>query len=108
MNGNDYFDIQRGVKQGDVISPMLFNVALEIAFRKWKLRLTHHGLLVNVDHERLTNSRYADDIMMYAKSLDELHDMVHWLMEELANVGLQLNGSKTKIPKTMADPPKDC
>ena len=42
---------------------------------------------------------------MYAKSLDELHEMVDWLMEELASVGLQLNGSKTKILTTMADPP---
>ena len=34
--------IQRGVKQGDVISPILFNATLESAMRKWKLKLQHH------------------------------------------------------------------
>ena len=67
---------------------MLFNAALEIAFRKWKTRLSHHGLLLHVNHERLTNTRYADDIMLYAKSLEELQDMMAWLMEELFQVGL--------------------
>ena len=42
VNGKT-FPIQRGVKQGDVISPFLFNAGLEHAMRKWKLRLQHCG-----------------------------------------------------------------
>ena len=38
------FPIKRGVKQGDVLSPLLFNAGLEHAMRKWKLRIQHCGL----------------------------------------------------------------
>ena len=41
------FSIQRGVKQGDVISPILFNAVLEPAMRKWKRKLlASHGLVI--------------------------------------------------------------
>ena len=65
MNGKT-FPIQRGVKQGDVISPLLFNAGLEHAMRKWKLRLQHCGFDLG-NGEILTNMRYADDVMLYAK-----------------------------------------
>ena len=93
------------MKQGDVISPLLFNAALEVAFEAQKERLTYHGILLAENVERLTNIRYADDVMLYAKSLEELHDMLTMLMEELAKIGLHLNGSKTKILTTVANPP---
>ena len=53
------FPIKRGVKQGDVLSPLLFNAGLEYAMRKWKLRVQHCGLHGAHD-ELLTNVRYAD------------------------------------------------
>ena len=40
--------------------------------------------------------------MLYAKSLEELQDMLAWLMEELLQIGLQLNGTKSKILTTIA------
>ena len=66
VHGGRPFDIQRGVKQGDILSPMLFNAALECALRKWKLKCEHHGIAM-AHHERLTNIRYADDLMLYAR-----------------------------------------
>ena len=95
--GSRSFPIRRGVKQGDVISPILFNAGLELAFRKWKQRLTTEGWLLDGDGGRLTNTRYADDIMLYAKSLPELTRMLDLLTEELAKVGLHLNVKKTKL-----------
>ena len=100
VNGKT-FPIQRGVKQGDVISPLLFNAGLEHAMRKWKHRLQHCGFDLG-NGEILTNVRYADDLMLYAKHCDELVFMMELLIEELSAVGLHLNTSKTKILTTTA------
>ena len=97
VNGSDPFGIRCGVKQGDVLSAIIFNCVLDIAFDSWKLRLGDHGLFVAHANPRLTNTRYADDILLYAKSLAELVQMAEMLVEELADVGLHLNVKKTKI-----------
>ena len=96
VHGGRPFDIQRGVKQGDILSPLLFNAALECALRKWKGKCEHHGIAMD-HHERLTNIRYADDLMLYARSLPALVEMIETLSWELHQIGLQLNAAKSKI-----------
>ena len=91
------FDIARRVSQGDVIGSVLFNAITELVFKQWKLRLSHHGWLLTLGSERFTNIRYADDILLYAKSLDELEEILGLLDDELASVGLELHEGKTKI-----------
>ena len=72
------FSIRRGVRQGDIISSILFNAVLEHAFRKWKARLQDHGwLLDNSISERNTNIRYADDMMLFANLLLNLKTCWH-------------------------------
>ena len=97
VNGSRGFGIYRGVEQSDVISPLLFNAGIEAAFRAWKRRLRDHGFLLDASGERFTNTRYADDVMLVAKSLQEATEMVELLIEEFAKFGLELNSSKTKI-----------
>ena len=46
---------------------------------------------------RLTNVRYADDMLLFAKSREELQNMMVLLVEELQKIGLDLNASKTKV-----------
>ena len=75
MPGSEKFSIQRGVRQGDVLSPLLFNAVLEDAIRKWKLKLTNEGLRLGQD-TRLTNLRYADDLMIFATSRVEFVSML--------------------------------
>lgn len=76
---------------------MLFNAGLESAFRLWQLKLRDHGFLLTPNRDRLTNLRYADDVMLFAKSESELIEMVELLTEAFATVGLELNAAKTKI-----------
>ena len=64
--------------------------------------MTSHGFCLHPDneHERLTNVRYADDILLFAKSLEEGVHMVELLAEVFREFGLELNASKTKILST--------
>ena len=99
LRGADSFEITRGVRQGDVLSPLLFNAALEQCMRRWKQGLSDHGIKVSNDNgaQRLTNVRFADDLIIYANSLDELTAMVEALVQELGRAGLSLNSRKSKI-----------
>ena len=96
------FPIERGVRQGDVLSPMLFNSVLEEAVTDWKRKLIEHGLALTPKpgEERLTNIRYADDLLLFAKSLPEAIEMIELLVASLKDSVLELNSSKTKIMTT--------
>ena len=100
------FKITRGVRQGDVLRPALFNAMLEQALRKWKRHLTTHGLALVTDGqaERMTNIRFADDIMLVGKSLDEAVEMLELLANILHEYGLALNMAKTMILSTCPAP----
>ena len=54
MPGSEKFSTQRGVQQGDVLNPLLFNAVLERAIRKWKLKMRNEGLRLGQE-ARLTN-----------------------------------------------------
>ena len=76
---------------------MFFNAAIEIVFRRWKARLQSEGFLLDVEVERLTNVRYAGDVLLFGKSEKEIQVMTEFLVEEFSKVGLELNASKSKI-----------
>ena len=98
VDNNSEFLISRGVRQGDVLSSIIFNAALELIFQRWKAQLNHHGwMLSGPNDERLTNARYADDMLLFAKSLPELEAMLQFLHIELAACGLEMHQSKTKV-----------
>ena len=102
VDGEADFVISRGVRQGDVLSPLLFNCALESVIRRWKLKLADHGwnLTSEASSERLTNVRYADDLMLFGKCLDETIEMINLLHAELSRSGFEMNAKKTKILTT--------
>ena len=80
-----------------MLSAIIFNCVLEIVFENWKVQLTNEGLYVASDHERMTNTRYVDDILLYAKSLYGLCRMFELLINGLKKVGLHVNADKSKI-----------
>ena len=85
--------IEKGVRQGDTISPKLFTASLESIFRKtdWE------GMGINIDGEYLTNLRFADDISITTPRCDQLQKMLFDINEESKRVGLKMNKAKTKI-----------
>ena len=95
------FNIERGVKQGDPLSTLLFNCVSESLMRKikskwntkrWGMRLQAHD-----STERLTNLRFADDILLFATSRQHITNMLTDLSIEAGKLGLQLHPDKTKI-----------
>ncbi len=75
----DYFSIQKGIWQGDPLSPILFYCALEEIFRG--LNWEKNG--ININGEYLNNLRFAEDVVLIAKDKEELHTMI----EELDSQG---------------------
>lgn len=86
---------------------MVFNATLEVALKSWKTKLqAGSGFAVSseIRADRRTNIRYADDILMFARSLEEDESMLALLSETLADYDLELNAKKTKILSTVGIP----
>jgi hypothetical protein len=69
---------------------------VEHAMREWLRRLKSDGVRLK-DGPRLTNIRFADDLILYAHTKTELTRMVNTLVQEFGQIGLQLNVDKSKI-----------
>ena len=74
--------------QASVLNPLFFHAGFEYAMTKWKLRVQHCGLHCG-DDELLTNVRYADDSMLFARGDTDLAIMVEGVVEKLAVVRLR-------------------
>ena len=94
------FGIERGTKQGDPISPLLFNTVIEHMMRKVKTKWAAKQYGMEVGNGRsslLTNLRFPDDILLVARSLPQIRQMIADISVEGKRIGLQLHPEKTKI-----------
>ena len=91
----DWFQIGKGVRQGCILSPCLFNLHAEYIVRNAGLEETQAG--IKIAGRNINNLRYADDTTLMAKSEEELKTLLMKVKEESEKVGLKLNIQKTKI-----------
>ena len=95
----DWFQIGKGVGQGYILSPCLFNFYAEYTMRNAGLDEIQAG--IKIARRNINNLRYADDTTLTAES-KELKSLLMKTKEESEKVGLKLNIQKTK---TMASGP---
>ena len=90
-----WFQIGKGVCQGCILSPCLFNFYAEYIMRNAGLDETQAG--IKIAGRNINNLRYADDTTLMAESGEELKSLLMKVKEESEKVGLKLNIQKTKI-----------
>ena len=91
----DWFQVGKGVCQGCILSPCLFNLHAEYIMRNAGLDETQAG--IKISGRNINNLRYADDTTLTAASEEELKSLLMKVKEESEKVGLQLSIQKTKI-----------
>ena len=90
----DWFQIGKGVSQGCILSPCLFNLYAEDIMRNAGLYEAQAG--IKIARRNINNLRYADDTTLMAES-EELKSLLMKVKEENEKVGLKHNIQKTKI-----------
>ena len=91
----DWFQIGKGVRQGCVLSPCLFNLHAEYVMRNTGLEEAQAGM--KIARRNINHLRYADDTTLMAESEEELKSLLMKVKVESEKVGLKLNIQKTKI-----------
>ena len=91
----DWFKIGKGVHQGCILSPCLFNLYAE--YIMWNAELDESQAGIRISGRNINSLRYADDTTLMAESEDELKSLLMRVKEENEKTGLKLNIQKTKI-----------
>ena len=90
----DWFQIGKGVRQGGILSPNLFNLYAEYIIRNTGLDEAQAG--IKIAGRNINNLRHADDTTLMAESEEELKSLLKKVKEESEKVGLKLNIQKTE------------
>ena len=90
-NVSDRFPTRNGLKQGDALAPMLFNLALEYAIRR--VQVNRDGLKLNGTHQLLVS---ADDVNILAGSMHTLKENAEALVAATREIGLEVSADKIK------------
>ena len=91
----DWFQVRKGVHQGCISSPCLFNLYAEYIMRNSGLKEAQAG--IKIAGRNINNLRYAYDTTLMAESERTLKNLLVKVKEESEKVGLKFNIQKTKI-----------
>ena len=91
----DWFQIEKGVRQGFILSSCLFNLHAEYIMRNAGLEEAQAG--IKTARRNINNFRYEDNATLMAESKEELKSLLMKMKVESEKVGLKLNIQKTKI-----------
>ena len=91
----DWFQIGKGVRQGGILSPCLFNLYAKYIIRNAGLDEAQAG--IKIAGRNINNLRYSDDTTLTAESEEERKSLLMKVKEENEKVGLKLSIPKTKI-----------
>ena len=97
-----YTNIKRGVRQGCVLSPYLFNLYTEFIFRE-----TENISGVKIGGKKLNNLRYADDTVLLAENQADLQNITSQVKDNSEKMGLNMNVKKTKVMVMSRTPVED-
>ena len=90
----DWFQIRKGVRQGCILPPCLFNICRVHHEKRWAGRSTSWNQIAG---RNINNLRYADDTTLLAESEEELKSLLMKVKVESEKVGLKLNIQEMKI-----------
>ena len=93
-HGTDWFQIGKGVHQGYILSPCLFNLYAEYLMRN--AGLEEEQARIKISGRNINNLRYADDTTLLAESEEELKSLLMKVKEESEKVGLKLTFRKRR------------
>ena len=91
----DWFQIGKGIRQGCVLSPCLFNFCEENIM--WNSRLHESQTGIKIAWRNINNFMYADDTTLMAETEEKLKSLLKKVKEESEKAGLKLSIQKTKI-----------
>ena len=91
----DWFQTRKGVHEGYILSPCLFDLYVEYILRNAGLDEAQAG--IKVARRNINNLRYVDDTTFMAESKEELKSLLMKAKEESEKAGLKINIQKTKI-----------
>ena len=91
----DWYQIRKGVRQGCILLPCLFNLYALYIMKNARLDEAQAG--IKISRRNINNLRYADDTTLMAESEEKLKSLLMKVKEESEKAGLKLNIQKTKV-----------
>ena len=106
-SNSDLFPIHAGVRQGRVLSPRLSCSVLQWGMSAWRRNAETKGCGFDLRDTMpsLLDLRFADDVLLFARTAAEAMALLDDLVRKLQNIGLQLNAAKTVVLTSEVQPP---